>query len=143
MKTHITLETKLKKGDIITRGDYSKMVLGVLDELCFVSDPWEEGHSERIIQANQQEGGYFYTIESLARQDYSLLIPDWSPDKLKEGDEYWYVENNYMYGVQVERDNYSSDDEKSDNKFTYYKKLGLIFQTKEQAEAKLQEIMSK
>lgn len=38
-----------------------------------------------------------------------------------------------MYRVQVERD----------NNFTYYKKLGLIFQTKEAAEAKLKEIMSK
>lgn len=143
MKTPITLETKLKKGDIITRGDYSKMILGVLDELCFVSNSWGEGYSERSVQENQQEGGYFYTIESLVRQGYELLIPDWSPDELKEGDEYWYVENNYMYGVQVERDNFSSDDEKSDNNFTYYKKLGLIFQTKEEAEAKLKEIMSK
>mgnify|MGYP000861604712 CR=1 FL=1 len=134
MKTPITLETKLKKGDIITRGDYNNMVLGVLDELCFVSNSWGEGHSERIIQEIQQEGGYFYTIESLARQGYELLTPDWSPDELKKGDEYWYVTNE----LYVEQGNWYDTMEDR-----FYKKLNLIFQTKEQAEAKLKEIMSK
>lgn len=143
MKTPITLETKLKKGDIITKGDYNNMVLGVLDELYFISNLWADESSERSVQEIQQEGGYFYTIGSLVRRGYSLLTPDWSPDELKEGDEYWYVENNYMYGVQVERDNYSSADEKGHDKFTYYKKLGLVFPTKEEAEAKLKQIMSK
>ena len=135
MKTPITLETKLKKGDIITRGDYNNMVLGVLDELCFVSNSWGEGHSERIIQEIQQEGGYFYTIESLVRQGYELLIPDWSPDELKKGDEYWYIDST---GTVV---NTYYDGEY--DAVQYRKKTNNIFPTREAAEAKLKEIMSK
>lgn len=45
MKTPITLETKLKKGDIITKGDYNNMVLGVLDELYFISNLWADESS--------------------------------------------------------------------------------------------------
>ena len=134
MKTPITLETKLKKGDIITRGDYSNMILGVLDELYFISDPWGEGYSERRVQENQQEGGYFYTIESLVRQGYELLIPDWSPDELKEGDKYWYIDSTGT----VDNDYYDYY-----NNVEYRKKTNNIFPSKEAAEAKLKEIMSK
>lgn len=133
MKTPITLETKLKKGDIITRGDYNNMVLGVLDELYFISDPWGEGHSERSVQ--EQEGGYFYTIESLVRQGYELLTPDWSPDELKEGDEYWYIDSTGDIDYSYYDGDYDVDQ--------YRKKTNNIFPTKEEAEAKLKEIMSK
>ena len=133
MKTTITLETKLKKNDFLVRssGD-SRKVIEVLGELCFLSS-----------YTDTQEYGLTCTLEEIVNEDYELLTPDWSPDELKEGDEYWYIVDDCMYGVQVQKNTYSLRLPISFKGFPFYKNLGLVFPTKEAAEAKLKEIMSK
>lgn len=130
--TKITLDTKLKKGDIIiSRAGYHYKALGTLEDLVFFSEAW--GTWTRKGEFENKSGSTL-TIQQLVANKYSLVAPLWSPDELKEGDEYWSIDSQGRRTVASIWHKDSTD--------ILRKKMNIIFQTEELAKASLQEMLN-
>ena len=122
MKTKITLETKIKKGDKINIFNNVENVLEVLGDVYFISYP------------GQHNSVSPFTKDDLVFNNSEILTPEWSAEGLKEGDSYIYI-CDYGNIVSGTWNNTSID--------IFRLKMGLIVENEEAGRARIKEIMEK
>lgn len=128
MKTKITLESKLKKGDIVENHNNKYEIVKVDDSLYFYKD-------KDLIKT-----GYITitTIEHFVDWGYELLTPEWSAEEsLREHKKYWFIS---ILESEVKIDWCFWSDDEADN---FRLKMGLIVENEEAGRAKIKEIMEK
>ena len=122
MKTKITLETKIKKGDVMIDRDKREVrIIETLGEIYFLSG-W-----------SKEDTGYIFTINQIVMDNYELLTPEWSASNLQDGDRYYYID---YHSVEWTLWKNSSTD-------LFRLKMGLIVENEEAGRAKIKEIMEK
>ena len=109
-----------KKGDVIQSGKDKREVLGVCEDIVFVS------HSNKF-----NEVGFYRTQKELEKKGYNLVKYEWEPEI---NNQYWFLnESGEIKGRYW-------DNDVIDNSTRNF--LG-VFETKEKAEKRLKEIKEK
>lgn len=113
---------KYKKGDVIVnRYGGKRKVLEVYGCLYFLCLTDSESYAET------------YTEKDLDEYGFKLDVPEWKPEKLKKGDEYWIIDSTGSVGIS-----YYGDSEGH----KYRLKTGNVYGTEQEAQEALDKIMN-
>lgn len=108
-------------GDVLLNGDTRNTVLEVLTQSCLLS-----------YDGDQTKAYSWFTFSELEEEGYTIEQKEWSWRDLKEGEKYWYIDSSGGIDHKPWRD---------DQYDKFGAKTGNIYQTKEDAEKALAEIM--
>ena len=122
----------LKVGDVIQSGDYFRKIIDVFPNSVLVSVSWNNNSEDNYKEMSKKEASDLYSEYDL--KDYTLVKQEWSWKKLKQNDNYWFLDAYGNLNTSIWTANeYDLFRAKSDN----------IYQTKKDAQEAYKLIMSK